>query len=252
MGARHYVPGLGRWTQEDPTHDGLNWYTYCGGNPIRYIDTSGFKRIDSSFYYAIPVTGDLRPFNGSIDYSHPGDYTSADMTKVEFTNLDLTVYTMDGVSFHTDPGLLMRGESLWLSDHSNLMKLTAGPGVAGSLANVQKMDKQQGRNDFWGITGASANVLIDLGTILVPILKPASIASKTMTVIKIGNSAVNVAVDLSNNNWQGAVTTLVTEGVGLSGSKLMNALMDAGGLVLDVNGLVKAFNNLGYEVKFYD
>jgi hypothetical protein len=26
---------------EDPVRDGLNWYTYCGNNPIRYIDPSG-------------------------------------------------------------------------------------------------------------------------------------------------------------------------------------------------------------------
>ncbi len=39
--ARYYTPGTGSFTQEDPAMDGLNWYTYCAGNPIRYVDRSG-------------------------------------------------------------------------------------------------------------------------------------------------------------------------------------------------------------------
>jgi uncharacterized protein RhaS with RHS repeats len=31
----------GRFTQEDPIRDGLNWYTYCGNNPVNYIDPWG-------------------------------------------------------------------------------------------------------------------------------------------------------------------------------------------------------------------
>lgn len=27
----------------DPIKDGLNWYTYCGGNPVRYRDPSGLR-----------------------------------------------------------------------------------------------------------------------------------------------------------------------------------------------------------------
>ena len=39
--ARYYDPSLGRFGTEDPAHDGLNWYTYCGGNPVAFIDPSG-------------------------------------------------------------------------------------------------------------------------------------------------------------------------------------------------------------------
>ena len=41
MRARYYDASIGRFTQEDPIRDGMNWYSYCGGNPIRYIDPSG-------------------------------------------------------------------------------------------------------------------------------------------------------------------------------------------------------------------
>ena len=28
---------------EDPVRDGLNWYGYCGGNPVAFVDPSGLK-----------------------------------------------------------------------------------------------------------------------------------------------------------------------------------------------------------------
>lgn len=39
--ARYYDAGIGSFTQEDPARDGENWYVYCGGNPILYVDPSG-------------------------------------------------------------------------------------------------------------------------------------------------------------------------------------------------------------------
>lgn len=39
--ARMYDPSTGRFINEDPIRDGLNWYVYCGNNPIKYIDPSG-------------------------------------------------------------------------------------------------------------------------------------------------------------------------------------------------------------------
>jgi RHS repeat-associated protein len=42
-GARYYDPELGRFLQADTILDGLNRYTYCGNNPINYVDPSGFS-----------------------------------------------------------------------------------------------------------------------------------------------------------------------------------------------------------------
>ncbi|MDO4299815.1 MAG: RHS repeat-associated core domain-containing protein [Clostridia bacterium] len=39
--ARNYNPSTGRFTTEDPIKDGLNWYAYCGGNPVMFVDPSG-------------------------------------------------------------------------------------------------------------------------------------------------------------------------------------------------------------------
>jgi len=38
---RYYDPSTGRFINEDPIKDGLNWYVYCSNNPIRYVDPSG-------------------------------------------------------------------------------------------------------------------------------------------------------------------------------------------------------------------
>ena len=39
--ARYYDPRIGRFLTEDPAKDGLNWYVYCGGNPVMFVDPSG-------------------------------------------------------------------------------------------------------------------------------------------------------------------------------------------------------------------
>ena len=43
--ARYYDPELGRFLTEDPVKDGLNWYVYCGNNPVNFVDPSGMKPI---------------------------------------------------------------------------------------------------------------------------------------------------------------------------------------------------------------
>lgn len=43
--ARYYSPGVGSFTQEDPAMDGLNWYTYCAGNPVAFVDPSGLQDV---------------------------------------------------------------------------------------------------------------------------------------------------------------------------------------------------------------
>jgi len=48
LGVRYYDPTTGRFTQQDPIKDGLNWYGYAGGNPIRYVDPFGLSSICQS------------------------------------------------------------------------------------------------------------------------------------------------------------------------------------------------------------
>jgi RHS repeat-associated protein len=41
MRARYYDPAAGRFANQDPKRDGINWYTYCLDNPVNCIDESG-------------------------------------------------------------------------------------------------------------------------------------------------------------------------------------------------------------------
>ena len=38
---RYFDPKTGRFLTEDPIRDGLNWFAYCDGNPVKYTDPWG-------------------------------------------------------------------------------------------------------------------------------------------------------------------------------------------------------------------
>lgn len=46
--ARDYRPSIGRFTAEDPIGAGLNWYSYCEGDPVNRVDPLG---LDSYILY---------------------------------------------------------------------------------------------------------------------------------------------------------------------------------------------------------
>lgn len=55
--ARWYDCELGRFTTQDPARDGVNWWIYCGGNPITITDPNG--RESEYFNYNNYVKGRL-------------------------------------------------------------------------------------------------------------------------------------------------------------------------------------------------
>ncbi len=48
---RYYDTTTGRFTSEDPVKDGLNWYSYCGGNPVMFVDPMGYATTDEDRTY---------------------------------------------------------------------------------------------------------------------------------------------------------------------------------------------------------
>lgn len=42
---RYYDPDTARFITQDPIKDGLNWYGYCGGNPVMFVDRTGLDAI---------------------------------------------------------------------------------------------------------------------------------------------------------------------------------------------------------------
>ena len=47
-----YDPEIGRFINEDPINDGLNWYVYCGNNPIIFIDPFGLFDYNDKLSYS--------------------------------------------------------------------------------------------------------------------------------------------------------------------------------------------------------
>ena len=45
--ARYYDPYIGRFTQRDPTGDGVNWYAYTANNPLKFIDPTGLRDVNN-------------------------------------------------------------------------------------------------------------------------------------------------------------------------------------------------------------
>jgi RHS repeat-associated protein len=48
--ARYHDPVIGRFVQQDPARDGLNWYTYVAGDPLSMVDPDGNKRVKSNLW----------------------------------------------------------------------------------------------------------------------------------------------------------------------------------------------------------
>jgi hypothetical protein len=114
------------------------------------------------------------------------------------------------------------------------------------------MDKEQGWRVGMGFGRATFNFVVDAASIVVPILKPMSTAGKVLKITSTVNSAVNVAVDLGNQDWANATMGGITTGLGLSESQLLGAFADGASVILDVKGFVDAFDALGYTVEFVD
>jgi len=53
--ARYYNPATGRFLTEAPIGYGLNWYNYCSGNPVMYVDSWGLYDVHSGNFFCTPA-----------------------------------------------------------------------------------------------------------------------------------------------------------------------------------------------------
>jgi len=55
MRARYYDPVVGRFASEDPAQDGVNWFSYCGANPICRCDATGKAMSDAAYSFLMDM-----------------------------------------------------------------------------------------------------------------------------------------------------------------------------------------------------
>jgi len=104
--ARSYFPSTGRFTQEDPISDGLNWYAYCGNNPVMFTDRSGLAPTAlEAAYMADHIYEDLTKDNYGEKLAEKfGGWTLINIMKSvlggSLSNLKIGIYsrTIDGIT----------------------------------------------------------------------------------------------------------------------------------------------------------
>jgi len=64
-GFRDYSPSSARFTTVDPIRDGTNWFAYCGGDPVNFVDLDGRIQYPVSSLYTMQMAKKDDNLNGS-------------------------------------------------------------------------------------------------------------------------------------------------------------------------------------------
>ncbi len=115
MRARYYSPSIGRFITEDPIRDGSNWYSYCGGNPIKYYDWSGLAQEDGSLRtWVNNRTNDLSYINSSISWNSKTSTATVTMSNT-YNNTSKTASFKAGVNgaYISNGRMMVSSDILW-------------------------------------------------------------------------------------------------------------------------------------------
>ena len=144
---RYLDPTSGRFLTEDPAKDGLNWFSYCNGNPVKFTDPWGLAYIDGiwvdeyNFYltngnYISRVVG----VEGLSDHYEYIGWTAIDLDgniyQIRSDNVTaMEVFKEDGTySYSSDPnfinGLGYFGE---IESVSNVAQYQTNPSINNEL-----------------------------------------------------------------------------------------------------------------------
>ena len=91
--ARMYDAGDRRFMAEDPILDGLNYYTYCYNNPLKYKDPWGlFGWNGDDNYWFEDFKGEVETAGGTIRFVDNGLNNGWEMRNGEFSSQQLEAH----------------------------------------------------------------------------------------------------------------------------------------------------------------
>ncbi|MCI8485337.1 MAG: hypothetical protein HFH41_13515, partial [Lachnospiraceae bacterium] len=172
--ARYYDPELGRFLTEDPAQDGLNWFVYCGNNPVMFVDPWGLnihvsgtdEQMEKFLKYTQLDTDDWIKYEGNYviieyEYSNGPKIHGTNMIRRLIKDENHTVY----ITFNDE------------GKFETSYRYTAGactPGVGSSvditidLNNLPMVDVDNGRG---GVLRETAPLEISIGHELIHALR---------------------------------------------------------------------------------
>jgi hypothetical protein len=87
---RFYDAETHRFTQEDATKDGTNWYSYCENNPLNYVDPWGlFVHVDMDLASLQAMNASLMEMNASLP---------AMLENLEFAHVDMDLASLQAMN----------------------------------------------------------------------------------------------------------------------------------------------------------
>lgn len=141
MRARYHDPLTGRFVSEDPARDGLNWFVYCGNDPINFVDGSG-NSAEGNLYQIVGMSciivallllmGGAAPPNGSLWVIK----TAIDVVMAFLTNGIMAAYGVGAILIGRGSALFfeaMEGIGVSIGKGIQLVKVTKGAGRAAIL-----------------------------------------------------------------------------------------------------------------------
>ena len=193
--ARYYNPRTGRFMQQDPIKDGLNWYTYASGNPVNRIDPWGLK-----------------------------DYTKTITSGIKTLSTGLTFTTTTTVNYSVDKNGKMGGVSTNTTQTIIYRPSSGGaPKSSGASSSAVPSSSTRVAAPFSAIGTGTANSvnknipLIDVGVVKV---------SKTTSLTTITGSSTNSMAYLNKGI---ASSDNVLSVQGQIGANILNNSIEIGG-----------------------
>ncbi len=101
---RYYNPETQRFITEDPIKDGLNWYAYCGNNPLRYVDLNGLSYSEVAEALQTIIDNKSRMMSpGTPEYEYWTAYSNILVAKEKIENSDIYMEDWSGLKAVLSP-----------------------------------------------------------------------------------------------------------------------------------------------------